>query len=65
MMRHVISEVTPLAHRLEVVVGAVLRVVIEMRDGQHDTPLRPPSGLSLTFFAAPWTWMGPVESALA
>ena len=62
VMIAVIPQMTTLAHRFKVLLGAIFWRVIEMRDRQDDDTLRPRSPSALAFLAAPLAWMRPVQS---
>lgn len=64
-VRNVIAVVAALAHRLQVVVGAVLWRVVEVRDGQNHQAVRPFRWLPMAFSATARARCRPMEAAFA
>ena len=60
----VVTEVTTLAHGLEVLVAAVLRHVIKMRDREHDLTLCPLRHVAIDLYAAARSASCPMQAAL-
>ena len=52
MMLAVVAKMTPLAHRLQVLLAAIFRRVIQVGHGEDHTPFRPLRGFAVAFFAA-------------
>lgn len=65
MMRAVVPQMAALTHRFQVLIGAIFRLMIEVRDRQHDPAFRPLCELAVTFDAPTRAGMLTMQSALA
>ena len=61
----VIAQVAPLAHGFQVRRGAVLGLVVQVRNGQADLAFGPLRIFAVNLYASPWAWIRPVQAALA